>query len=488
MTTIETAQAQGARTGEQFLEGLARGGREIWLRGEKISHPLEHPELRGAALSIARVFDLQHEHADEMLAPSPDDPECSVNVTHLVPRTREDLVRRRRAFELVAALSGGVMGRTPDYLNVTFACFAGRSDVWARRGNEQGAANIVAYQAFMRDQDLSTTHALMNPQVDRTKPEAEQAMGQVALHKVADTENGIVVRGARMLATLAPFADELLVYPGSDIRPQDGRYALSFAVPIATPGLRFICRDSYSKERDSYDYPLSSRFDEMDAVVIFDDVEIPRERVFLDGDTVGYSEVITDTGWRGHIMHQAFTRAWVKLCFALGIGHMIATATGVVRFDHIQEKLGQIWAMSELARSAIVSAEAGARLDEAGVMYPDDRPFVALRGEMPKWLPRANEYIQLIGGGGFMATPSRADIEGPLAQEIEKYFQSAGAEATRRIRLFRLAWDFLGSELGGRGELYERFYLSDSWRMTALAYNIADKSFPESLVEQFLHD
>jgi 4-hydroxyphenylacetate 3-monooxygenase oxygenase component len=488
MTTIETAQAQGARTGEQFLEGLARGGREIWLRGEKISHPLEHPELRGAALSIARVFDLQHEHAKEMLAPSPDDPECSVNVTHLVPRTREDLVRRRRAFELVAALSGGVMGRTPDYLNVTFACFAGRSDVWARRGNEQGAANIVAYQAFMRDQDLSTTHALMNPQVDRTKPEAEQAMGQVALHKVADIESGIVVRGARMLATLAPFADELLVYPGSDIRPQDGRYALSFAVPIATPGLRFICRDSYSKQRDSYDYPLSSRFDEMDAVVIFDDVEIPRERVFLDGDTVGYSEVITDTGWRGHIMHQAFTRAWVKLCFALGIGHMIANATGVVRFDHIQEKLGQIWAMSELARSAIVSAEAGAHLDEAGVMYPDDRPFVALRGEMPKWLPRANEYIQLIGGGGFMATPSRADIEGPLSQEIEKYFQSAGAEATRRIRLFRLAWDFLGSELGGRGELYERFYLSDSWRMTALAYNIADKSFPESLVEQFLHD
>ena len=148
----------------------------------------------------------------------------------------------------------------------------------------------------MRDADLSTTHALMNPQVDRTKPEAEQAMGQVALHKVGETADAIVVRGARMLATLAPFADELLVYPGSDIRPQDGRYALSFAIPIATPGLRFICRDSYSKQRDVYDYPLSARFDEMDAVVIFDDVEIPRERVFLDGDTVGYSEVITDTG------------------------------------------------------------------------------------------------------------------------------------------------------------------------------------------------
>jgi aromatic ring hydroxylase len=226
----------------------------------------------------------------------------------------------------------------------------------------------------------------------------------------------------------------------------------------------------------------------MDAVAIFDDVEVPKERVFLDGDTVGYSEVITDTGWRGHIMHQAFTRAYVKLSFALGIGHLIARTTGVVRFDHVQEKLGQIWAMSELARSAIVSAQAGAKLDEGGVMCPDERPFIALRGEMPKWLPRANEMLQLIGGGGFMATPSRADIDGQLADQIAQYFQAAGADATRRIRLFRLAWDFLGSELGGRGELYERFYLSDSWRMTALAYNVADKSFSESLVEQFLND
>jgi 4-hydroxyphenylacetate 3-monooxygenase oxygenase component len=476
----------GARTGEQFLEGLGQGGREVWLRGEKITHPLDHPDLREAALSLARVFDLQHEHADEMLVPAPDGSGLRVNVTHVIPRAQDDLERRRRAFELVAAMSGGTMGRTPDYLNVTFACFAGRSDVWARRGHERFAENLVAYQALMRDGDLSTTHALMNPMVDRTKPEAEQAMGQVALHKIGETDDAIVVRGARMLATLAPFADDLLIYPGSDIRPQDGRYALSFAIPIATPGLRFICRDSYSKQRDPFDYPLSSRFDEMDAVVIFDDVEIPKERVFLDGDTVGYSEVITDTGWRGHIMHQAFTRAYVKLSFALGLGHLIANTTGVVRFDHIQEKLGQIWSMSELARSAIVAAEAGASLDEGGVFYPDDRPFIALRGEMPKWLPRVNEMLQLIGGGGFMATPSRADIDGPLREQIETYYQAAGADAVRRIKLFRLAWDFLGSELGGRGELYERFYLSDSWRMTALAYAIADKSFPESLVEQFL--
>ncbi len=488
MALVQEQQAQtAARTGQQYLDGLAGDAREVWLNGEKIAHPLEHPDLRGAALSMARVFDAQHKHAAEMLAPSPDDGRL-VNVTHLIPRSREDLERRRRAIELTAAISGGTMGRTPDYLNVTFACFAGRADVWARRGNERGAANLVAYQKLMRDRDLSTTHALMNPQVDRTKPEAEQAMGEVALHKIAETPGSIVVRGARMLATLAPFADELTVYPGSDIRPQDGRYALSFAVPMSTPGLKFICRDSYSKRRDPFDYPLSSRFDEMDCVVIFDDVEIPRERVFLDGDTVGYSEVITETGWRGHIMHQAFTRAYVKLSFAFGLGHLIANTIGVVRFDQIQEKLGQIWNLVELTRSALVAAEAGSAPDAGGVWYPDDRPFLALRGEMPKWMPRVNELLQLVGGGGFMCTPSRADLDGPLHEQIMTYYQAAGADAERRIRLFRLAWDFLGSDLGGRGELYERFYLSDSWRMTALAYQLADKEFATALVEPFLRD
>src|SRR5689334_1414138 len=487
MAVIAKPPHVAARSGAEYLAAVGADERELWLDGERVGRPLEHPRLRAAAESIARVYDLQLEQADDMLAPSPGDGRL-VNVTHLVPRSQADLERRRRAFELVAALSGGVMGRTPDYLNVTFACFAGRADVWARRGAGELADNLLRYQARLRDADLSCTHAIMNPQVDRTKPEADQAAGRVALHKVGETRDAIVVRGARMLATLAPFADELSVYPGSDVRPQDGRYALSFAIPMTLPGLRFICRDAFSKQKSRFDYPLSSRFDEQDAVVIFDDVEIPKDRVFLDGDTQGYSEVISDTGWRGHIMHQAFTRAYVKLSFAFGLGHLIANTTGVGRFDHIQEKLGQMWNMAELTRSAIVSAEAGSALDEGGVWYPDDRPFLALRGEMPKWLPYCNELLQLIGGGGFMCTPSQADMKGPMADAIATFYQAAGADAERRIRLFRLAWDYIGSDLGGRGELYERFYLSDSWRMTALAYKIADKRFPESLVEQFLQD
>ncbi|MBD0291637.1 MAG: 4-hydroxyphenylacetate 3-hydroxylase, partial [Thermoleophilia bacterium] len=236
------------------------------------------------------------------------------------------------------------------------------------------------------------------------------------------------------------------------------------------------------------DYPLSTRFDEMDAVVVFDDVEVPRERVFLDGNPELYSQVIGDSHWRAHIIHQAMTRAWAKLEFAFGLGHTLAEMTGVNAFDHVQEKLGELWSMLELTRAGIVAAEAGSfRAEGTDDWVPDERSFVALRGLMPKWVPRAMELIQLVGGGGFMATPSKADFDAAeIRGDIEKYFQARNASAERRVRAFRLAWDFVGSALGGRGELYERFYLMDSFRMTALAYLLADKEHACALVERFL--
>lgn len=476
-----------ARTGKQFLEGL-KDGREIWLNGEKVEDVTEHPLFKGAAQTMARLFDLQHEHADIMLYDSPDTGE-KVNVTHMIPRGREDIVRIHKAIKLWAEAHGGLMGRSPDYLNVTFACFAGNADVWARRGNERGAQNMINYQKFIRENDLVLTHSIINPQVDRSVPEAEQGAGEVSLHKVGETEDAIIVRGARMLATLAPFADELAVYPGSDVRPQDGKYALAFCIPMNTPGLKFICRDSYTRERSVFDYPLSSRFDEMDAVVIFDDVHVPKDRVFMDGDPIGYSEVIGQGYWRNYIIFQAMTRAWTKLEFAFGLAHKIAETTGVNAYDHVQEKLGEIWSMLEMTRSGVVSAMAGAfEIGNKGIWAPDDRPLLALRGLMPKWITRAVELLKLIGGGGYMLTPSEADLAGPLKDDIMKYYQSRNSDALKRIQLFRLGWDFIGSELGGRNDLYERFYLSDSFRMTALNYKIADKTNPVKIVDRFLEE
>ncbi|ERI07452.1 4-hydroxyphenylacetate 3-hydroxylase family protein [Aneurinibacillus aneurinilyticus] len=476
------------RTGQQFLEDLKKDGREIWLDGELVKDVTTHPAFKGAAKQVAKLFDLQHEFPEIMTTTSSETGE-RFGITHLIPRSKEDIKRIRKAMKIWAEASVGLMGRSPDYMNVTFACFAGHADVWARRGNEQGAQNLINYQKYVRDNDLIMTHSIINPQVDRSVSEAEQGGGEISLHKVGETEDSIIVRGARMLATLAPFADELTVYPGSDIRLQDRKYAICFAVPMNTPGLKFICRDSYSKDRNNFDYPLSSRFDEMDAVVIFDDVHVPKDRVFMDGDTIGYSEVIGEGYWRNYIILQAMNRALTKLEFAFGLGHMIADTTGVNTFDHVQEKLGEIWNMMEMTRAGVIAAEEGAfEVGDKGVWAPNDQPLLALRGLMPKWIPRATELLKIIGGGGFMLTPTSKDLNGPLSADIAKYYQARNADAEKRIRLFRLGWDFIGSDLAGRGDLYERFYLSDSFRMTALNYKVADKTHPEMLVKQFLQE
>ena len=224
--------------------------------------------------------------------------------------------------------------------------------------------------------------------------------------------------------------------------------------------------------------------------MIFDDVVVPWDRVFLDGDTTGHDEIITHTNWRAHIVNQAMIRAWTKLELTFGVAHLIADATGVNSFDHVQEKLGEIWSYVEMTRAGVIASEAGSFQAEPSTDWtPDERPFVALRGLMPKWLPRVvRARAPDRWRRACIATPSLADVEGPMGELIDRFYQSRNRGARDRIRLFRLAWDLVGSDLGSRGELYERFYLSDSFRMTALAYVLADKAAPTALVERFLED
>ena len=216
------------------------------------------------------------------LAPDPETG-APTSVSHLLPRSVADLQRRNRCLSRISEATVGLMGRTPDYMNVKFACFAARRDVWAGAGggNAEGADNLVRFQRRLAQDDLSLTHTIIQPTVDKATDSL--IVGQRApLHKVGETAHGIVVRGARILATLAPFADEIAVYPGLPIPAGAEAYALAFALPVDTPGLIFLCRDSASApDADPFDRPLSSRFDEQDAFVIFDDVEVPRERVFL---------------------------------------------------------------------------------------------------------------------------------------------------------------------------------------------------------------
>ncbi|GIX47349.1 MAG: 4-hydroxyphenylacetate 3-monooxygenase oxygenase component [Candidatus Tectimicrobiota bacterium] len=474
-----------ARTGAEYLQGL-KDDREVWLGGERVKDVTEHPALAAAARKMAEYYDLHHAAAEVCLMPDPQSG-TPMSVSHLIPRSRQDLQRRHACLERIAVWGLGMLGRTPDYLNVTLAGFAGRADIWAQNGNEQGAANLVAYHRELVRRDLALTHTIVHPTVDRRLPDVFAGGGEVALHKVADTEHGILVRGARLLATLAPFADELLVYPGQPIPAEAHRYALAFAIPMNTPGLKVLCRDSYTVPSSAFDHPFSSCFDEQDAFVIFDDVEVPRHRVFLDGDPQIYNRVM-NAGWVANIMQQTTIRAQVKLEFAYELACAMAEALGDDS-PRTREQLGEIWTYAELTRAALCAAEAGAREWGNGVWFCDERPFLALRPTLPRWFVRVNDLLKGLGAHNFLTTPRAADFANPaLRPLLERYLQGATVDAKTRTRLFRLAWDFVGTALASRMELYERFYLASSPRTYQLAHLAAKRQGTRGLLAQLLKE
>ena len=243
-------------------------------------------------------------------------------------------------------------------------------------------------------------------------PRRSRRPGEVSLHKVEDTENGILVRGARMLATLAPFADELAVYPGADLRLQDGKYAICFAIPMATPGLKFVCRDSFSVAARPVGLPalVALRRDGRGR-------DLRRRRDPPRPDLPRRRRAAAHRGDHRHPLARAhhppgddarLGEARVRL---RARPHDRPRSTGVNRFDHVQEKLGEIWSMLELTRAGVIAAEAGSfQAEDSTDWVPDERSFVALRGLMPQWIPRSIELLQLVGGGGFMATPSTCGL------------------------------------------------------------------------------
>jgi 4-hydroxyphenylacetate 3-monooxygenase oxygenase component len=455
----------GARSGEQFLQRLRSTRRQLWLEGERVDDVTAHPALTGAARTLAGVFDRLHAFPDDCLIPDPETGEPS-NIGHMIPRSVDDLRHRNRGLARISEATVGLMGRTPDYMNVKFASFAARWKDWrgADGRNEEGAHHLVRFQKRLAREDISLTHTIIQPTIDKST-DALILGNTVTVHKVGETRTGIVVRGARILATLAPFADEIAVYPGLPLPAGAEAYALAFAIPVDTPGLIFLCRDSAATPgAHVFDRPLSSRFDEQDAFVIFDDVEIPRDRLFLDGHVDVYNTATT-TGLRDNMTNQTTIRALTKLEFAYGLAVRMAEVIGDAS-PATQEMLGELLDYVEVTRSAVLlSAEHGRHVGD-GVWFPDGRPLNPMRPLLATWFPRVNEIIMLIGSHNLLATPSRRQLDDaalrPLLDEFLHGAKGSGAE--ERAALFRLAWDFIGSSLGGRNVLYERFYLTSAAR------------------------
>jgi 4-hydroxyphenylacetate 3-monooxygenase len=452
-----------ARTGRQYLDGLRRQEREIWLGGERVRDVTTHPGLASGASAVASLYDMQCEPGLREImtykSPTTGDP---VGLSFIIPRTQDDLVRRREMMLRWARATCGMMGRSPDFMNVTFAAWAASADYFAR-GRPQFGDNMRSYYEHIRERDLVLTHALINLQRSRNISGLYNLEEGTALHCVRETDAGIIVRGARVLATLGPFSDEIAVYSPRVALHSEGHspFALSFAIPCSTKGLRFLCRDGYDQGRSRFDYPLSSRFDEMDCVVFFDDVLVPWERVFLLGDVALLNKTGVATNFSAHSAHQGAVKNLAKCEFVLGVALLMTETLGNTHVPHSESYIGELMLTTSLMNACIRGAEADAKLDEWGVMCPDPVMIESTRNLFMTAYPRMIEILHLLGSSSFMITPSKADLDSPLSADIEQYLATDKSAARDRVRLFRLASDLAISSFGNRQVLYERFYASD---------------------------
>jgi len=378
------------------------------------------------------------------------------------------------------------MGREPAYLNRALSGYAGAADFLGSLDPRFGD-NARNYHRHVRENDLALTHTLINPQINRSVSLAKQADPFLAARVKEETDAGFIIKGARMLATL-PVSDELMVFPSTVLRHpiEDAPYAFAFAIPNSTEGLRFICRESFDYGRTHFDHPLSSHFEEIDAVVIFDDVFVPWENVFLYHDVDACNRAYRATGAIAHMSHQVLCKAIAKTEFLLGLASLMIDAIAIEKFQHIHEKTAEIWINLETMRAFRRAAEVDAALDEFGVMTPAWAPLDAARNLYPKLYPRMIEIIQQLGTSGLMAMPTYADLTGPLAEDVAKYYQAARAEAKDRIPLFRLAWDTALSAFGSRQVLYERYYFGDPVRMAGAIFETHDRTYAMDKVREFL--
>jgi 4-hydroxyphenylacetate 3-monooxygenase len=477
-----------ARTGQDYIKGLQEQPREVWLDGQRIADVTTHPALCHGVRSIAALYDMQHDAKlrDEMTYRSPTSGH-PVGLSFIVPKSLEDVQRRGQMMLHWARASCGMMGRSPDFLNVNFAAWAAASDYFARNRPEF-KTNIERYYEYIREHDLTLTHALINLQRQRSPLGGQHLSEDTALRVVHETDAGIIVKGSRVLATLGPISDEIAVYSPRLRKMSEGSspYALNFSIPCGTPGVRFLCRESFDLGRSHFDHPLGSRFEEMDAVVFFDNVLVPWERVFLLGDVDLVNDTAVATHSHVHTAHQGAAKNIAKSELMLGVALLMAETLGSTQVPHVQERLAELMVHTEVMKASLRAAEVDATLDRWGVMCPAGLPLEVIRTLFMNVYPRMVEILQLMGSSSFMIIPSEADFQSALKPEIEQYLATDSASARERVKLFRLAWDMACSAFAGRQVLYERFFAGDPLNRAQFLYSIYPKEPLMERIREFL--
>ena len=452
----------GLRSGAQYLEALRDDGRRVFIDGEEVGDVTAHPAFAEPARTIAGLFDIARDPANRelMTYPSPATG-APVNRIWQMPDSVDALRQRRAAIERWSEESLGYMGRTPDHVAGFFVGFAAEPQVLAQNGNEAFAENAVAIYKFLRDNDVYITYTIVPPQIDRSKPAHQQDPPDLYCGVVKERDDGIVIRGAQMLGTGTVFSDYVHQSTIHPMRPGDENHAISLIVPCNAPGVRIHSRRSYARAASSvYDYPLATRFDETDALVVYDDVFVPWEHVFVYKNL----DICRDQWFEtpAHILgnNQAQIRFVTKLRFLTGLAQRITKMNGINGMPPVQGQIADIAVQAAMYEGLMDGQIANAAPNRNGVYVPHPQTHYAAMVLQSRLYPEVLEMLRELSGGGMIQLPSNvADFgteEG--GADIRRYVQSPDWPAEERVKLLKLAWDAVGSEFASRHAQYEKFY------------------------------
>jgi 4-hydroxyphenylacetate 3-monooxygenase len=448
-----------------------------------------HPAFAAGVRTVGRLYDLAHDPANRQLMtyPSPRDGR-PVNKAWMVPGTREDLVARRKAIKFWADASYGFLGRSPDHVASFFAGFAGAPAFYAR-GGQKFADNLSRFAAKAADEDLYLSYVIVHPTIDRSKPAHQQAAPYLYAGAAAERDDGIVLRGAQMLGTGSVMSDYIFVTVILPLKPGDEDYAISCVVPNGAPRLKLYPRRPYALGATSmFDYPLSSRFDESDSLVVFDDVFVPWEDVFI------YKNIELTAGQfsatSAHVLGntQSHIRSWAKLQFMVGLVKRCMDASGRSATSEIVSQLGDLATRVSIVEGMILGAEAAAQSDQFGVMRPKDSLLYASQVYQQAMYPALVNQIRGLMGGGLIQLPATVhELDAPeSAADIERYVRWPHADAELRVKLLKLLWDAVGSEFASRHLQYEMFYAGEPPAIQGREFRNFDWTAAEELVDKCL--
>lgn len=448
------------RTGADYLQSL-NDGRQVFLDGDKVADVTRHPAFRQAARSLAALYDIAAE-PDLQQTMTFASPKTGAPVlrAYQIPYSHEDLRARRLFSEKWAEATFGLMGRTLDHVAGFLCGFAAVPGVLAA-GGQQFADNVVAFYERARDEHLYLAYAIVPPQIDRSKPAHKQSDPTLHAGVVKERDDGIVISGAQQLATGAIYSDYLYLSCIHPLQPGDENYANGLVIPINAPGLKLYPRRAFAANAaNSFDYPLSSRFDETDSFVVCDNVFVPWEHVFIYRNL----EICRAQWWKtpSHLYgnHQAQVRYVTKLRFMIGLAKAMNQITGNEANPAVQTEMGALASIVSIYENMLLSHETVATIDADGVLWPSKTALYSAMALQSELNGRMLEIIRELAGAAMITLPSSNDDFGNpgIAQDIERYMRSASTDARKRVALLRFAWDFIGSEFGSRHQQYEKFY------------------------------